>query len=101
MAAKFTPLHDRILVLPAKGETIRTTKGGLYIPDSAQEEKNKLGEVVSVGTGRIDDKGEVRPLAVKAGDQILFGKYGGTPIVLDGEEYVIMREDEVLGIVSK
>ncbi len=98
MAAKFTPLHDRILV--RRIEEAETTKGGLIIPDTAKE-KNQEGEVISVGTGRINDKGEVRALAVKAGDHILFGKYAGTEIKLDDEDFVIMREEEVLGVVTK
>jgi chaperonin GroES len=95
--AKFTPLHDRILV--RRIEEGETTRGGIIIPDSAKE-KNQEGEVVSVGTGRINDKGEVRPLAVKAGEHVLFGKYAGNEIKIDGEEFVIMKEEEVLGVLS-
>ena len=98
MSAKFTPLHDRILV--RRIEEAETTKGGLIIPDTAKE-KNQEGAVISVGSGRINDKGEVRALAVKAGDHILFGKYAGAEIKLDNEDFVIMREEEVLGIVTK
>ena len=96
MAVKFTPLHDRILI--RRIEEADTTKGGLIIPDSAKE-KNQEGEIISVGTGRVTDKGDVRPLAVKAGDHVLFGKYAGTEIKLDDKDFVIMREEEVLGIV--
>ena len=95
---KFTPLHDRILVRRMEeGETMR---GGIIIPDSAKE-KPMQGEVVSVGKGKSNDEGKVFPLDVKAGDTILFGKYSGTEIKLDGEELLIMREEEVLGIVAK
>jgi chaperonin GroES len=94
----FTPLHDRILVRRVEeGESIR---GGIIIPDSAKE-KPQQGEVISVGKGKSNDEGKVFPLDVKAGDTILFGKYSGTEIKLDGEEFLIMREEEVLGIVKK
>ena len=95
---KFTPLHDRILVTrQEEGETMR---GGIIIPDSAKE-KPMQGTVISVGKGKSNDEGKVFPLDVKAGDTILFGKYSGTEIKLDGEDFLIMREEEVLGIVSK
>ena len=94
----FTPLHDRILVRRLEeGETVR---GGIIIPDSAKE-KPQEGEVISVGKGKSNDEGKVFPLDVKAGDSVLFGKYSGTEIKLDGEEFLIMREEEVLGIVKK
>ena len=94
----FTPLHDRILVRRLEeGETVR---GGIIIPDSAKE-KPQEGEVISVGKGKSNDEGKVFPLDVKAGDRVLFGKYSGTEIKLDGEEFLIMREEEVLGIVKK
>ena len=94
----FTPLHDRILVRRIEeGESIR---GGIIIPDSAKE-KPQQGEVLSVGKGKSNDEGKVFPLDVKAGDNILFGKYSGTEIKLDGEELLIMREEEVLGILKK
>jgi chaperonin GroES len=97
MATKFTPLHDRILVRRVdEGET---TRGGIIIPDSAKE-KPQEGEVVSVGKGKISEEGKVRPLDVKDGDRILFGKYSGTEIKLDGEDFIIMREEEVLGVLS-
>ena len=93
----FTPLHDRILVRRLEeGETIR---GGIIIPDSAKE-KPQEGQVISVGKGKSNDEGKVFPLDVKAGDNILFGKYSGTEIKLDGEELLIMREEEVLGILK-
>ena len=97
MATKFTPLHDRILV--RRIEESETTRGGIIIPDTAKD-KPQEGEVVSVGKGKINEEGKVRPLDVKEGDRILFGKYSGTEIKLDGEEFVIMREEEVLGIVT-
>jgi chaperonin GroES len=98
MANTFTPLHDRILVRRLEeGETVR---GGIIIPDSAKE-KPQQGEVISVGKGKSNDEGKVFPLDVKAGDTILFGKYSGTEIKLDGEDLLIMREEEVLGILSK
>ena len=94
----FTPLHDRILVRRMEeGESIR---GGIIIPDSAKE-KPQQGEVIAVGKGKSNDEGKVFPLDVKKGDTILFGKYSGTEIKLDGEEFLIMREEEVLGIVKK
>ena len=94
----FTPLHDRILVRRVEeGETVR---GGIIIPDSAKE-KPQEGEVIAVGKGKSNDEGKVFPLDVKAGDKILFGKYSGTEIKIDGEEFLIMREEEVLGIVKK
>ena len=94
----FTPLHDRILVRRVEeGETVR---GGIIIPDSANE-KPQEGEVISVGKGKSNDEGKVFPLDVKAGDRVLFGKYSGTEIKIDGEELLIMREEEVLGILKK
>jgi len=97
MATKFTPLHDRILV--RRIEESDTTRGGIIIPDTAKD-KPQEGEVVSVGKGKINEEGKVRPLDVKDGDRILFGMYSGTEIKLDGEDFVIMREEEVLGIVT-
>ena len=97
MATKFTPLHDRILV--RRVEEVDTTRGGIIIPDSAKD-KPQEGEVISVGKGKSNDEGKVFPLEVKEGDRILFGKYSGTEIKLDGEDFIIMREEEVLGIVS-
>jgi chaperonin GroES len=97
MATKFTPLHDRILV--RRVEEAGTTRGGLIIPDSAKD-KPQEGKVISVGEGKINDEGKLFPLAVKEGDSILFGKYSGTEIKLDGEDFLIMKEEEVLGIVT-
>ncbi|MGB5350827.1 MAG: co-chaperone GroES [Polyangiales bacterium] len=91
------PLHDRILVKRVKEE--ETTKGGIIIPDTAKE-KPIEAKVVAVGTGRILDSGEVRALAVKKGDLVLFGKYGGTEVKIDGDEHLILREDDILGIIE-
>ena len=93
----FRPLHDRVLVRRVEAEA--KTAGGIIIPDTAQE-KPQEGEVVSVGTGARADDGKVTPLDVKAGDTILFGKYAGQEIKIDGNEYLIMREEEVLGVIE-
>jgi chaperonin GroES len=92
------PLHDRVVVkrIEDQGETMQ---GGLYIPDSAKE-KPQQGEVVAVGKGKKTEEGKVLPLDVQVGDRILFGKYSGSDIKLDGTEYLIMREDEILGVLS-
>ena len=95
--AKLTPLHDRILV--RRVEEAETTRGGIIIPDTAKD-KPQEGEVIAVGKGKSNDEGKVFPLAVKEGDRILFGKYAGTEIKIDGDDFVIMREEEVLGILS-
>ena len=91
------PLHDRIVV--KRLEQQEAMQGGLYIPDSAKE-KPQEGQVVAVGHGKKTEDGKVIPLDVKAGDRILFGKYSGSDIKLDGEEYLIMREDEVLAVLE-
>ena len=93
----FTPLHDRILV--RRLEETETIRGGIIIPDSAKE-KPQEGEVIAVGKGKSNDEGKVFPLEVKEGDRVLFGKYAGTEIKIDGEDFVIMREEEVLGILA-
>ena len=95
--AKMTPLHDRILI--KRIEESESVRGGIIIPDSAKE-KPQEGEVIAVGKGKSNDEGKVFPLDVKEGDRILFGKYAGTEIKLDGEEFIIMREEEVLGILK-
>jgi chaperonin GroES len=95
--AKFTPLHDRILV--RRIEESETTTGGIIIPDTAKD-KPQEGEVLAVGKGKVGDDGKVRPLELKEGDRVLFGKYSGTEIKIDGEELVIMREEEVLGVLA-
>jgi chaperonin GroES len=97
MSQKLTPLHDRILV--RRIEEQETQRGGIIIPDSAKE-KPQEGEVIAVGKGKSNDEGKVFPLDVKEGNRILFGKYSGTEIKIDGEEFLIMREEEVLGILS-
>ena len=93
---KIRPLQDRVLVKRIQEE--EKTKGGIIIPDTAKE-KPIEGKVIAVGTGNVTESGKVQPLDVKAGDRILFGKYSGTEIKMGGEEFVILREDEVLAVV--
>ena len=93
----FRPLHDRVLVRRVEAE--EKTAGGIIIPDSAKE-KPQEGEVVSVGSGARADDGKVTPLDVKAGDRILFGKWSGTEVVIDGEELLVMKESDILGVVE-
>ncbi len=95
---KVRPLQDRILVKRLEEE--EKTKGGIIIPDTAKE-KPVEGEVIAVGNGKVTDKGDIRPLAVKKGDRILFGKYSGTEIKIEGVEHLILREDEVLGVIER
>jgi len=95
--AKVRPLHDRLLV--KRIEEKETVKGGIIIPDSAKE-KPQEGKIIAVGNGKILDNGTKVALDVKAGDKILFGKYSGTDIKIDGEEYLTLREDEVLAVIS-
>ncbi|HVZ18281.1 MAG TPA: co-chaperone GroES [Terriglobales bacterium] len=97
MATKLTPLHDRIVV--RRIEEAETTRGGIIIPDSAKD-KPQEGEVISVGKGKSNEEGKVFPLDVKPGDRVLFGKYSGTDIKIDGEDFLIMREEEILGILE-
>ncbi|PZQ51371.1 MAG: co-chaperone GroES [Rhodovulum sulfidophilum] len=94
---QFTPLHDRVLVKRIEGE--EKTKGGLIIPDTAKEKPSE-GEVVAVGAGARKDSGELIAMAVKAGDRILFGKWSGTEVKVDGEDLLIMKESDILGIIS-
>ncbi|MFZ5573482.1 MAG: co-chaperone GroES [Thermodesulfobacteriota bacterium] len=94
---KIRPLQDRILVQRVAEE--EKTKGGIIIPDTAKE-KPIEGKVIAVGSGRVGEDGKKIPLEIKAGDRILFGKYGGTEVKISGEEYLIMREDDVLGIIE-
>lgn len=94
---KLRPLQDRILVKRVEEET--TTKGGIIIPDTAKE-KPAEGEVIAVGSGKIGEDGKRIALEIKKGDRILFSKYGGTEVKIEGEEYLIMREDDVLGIIE-
>lgn len=91
------PLHDRVIVKRIDEE--QTTKGGIIIPDTAKE-KPFEGEIIAVGTGRTLDDGTVRPLGVKAGDRVLFGKYAGTEVKLEGEEHLILREDDIVGVIE-
>ncbi len=98
MATKFRPLHDRVLVKRVTEE--EKTKGGIIIPDSAKE-KPQEGEIIAVGNGKILEEGKRVALEVKAGDRVLFGKYSGNDIKLDGEEYIIIKEDDILGVINK
>jgi len=91
------PLHDRVLVKRVKEE--EKTKGGIIIPDTAKE-KPIEGKVIAVGQGKVSDSGELRKLEVKKGDRVLFGKYAGTEVKIDGEEHLILREDDILGVVE-
>ena len=95
---KIKPLHDRVIVQRTEEE--ETSSGGIIIPDTAKE-KPAEGKIIAVGTGKIAEDGKVRPMNVKAGDNVLFSKYAGTEIKISGEEYLIMREDDILGILEK
>ncbi len=97
MAKGFRPLHDRVLVRRVAAE--EKTAGGIIIPDTAQE-KPQEGEVIAVGAGSRSEEGKVTPLDVKAGDRILFGKWSGTEVILEGEDLIIMKESDILGIVA-
>lgn len=97
MATTIRPLNDRIIV--RRTEEQEQMRGGLYIPDTAKE-KPQEGEVIAVGNGKLLDNGTRIAIDIKAGDKVLFGKYAGTEIKLDGEEYLILREDDVLGVVE-
>jgi chaperonin GroES len=92
---KIRPLHDRVIIKRLEEE--RTTPGGIVIPDTATE-KPVRGKVIAVGTGRITEKGEVRPLDIKKGDTVLFGKYSGTEVKVGGEDLVVMREDDIMAV---
>lgn len=94
---KIRPLHDRVVIRRMEEE--RTSAGGIVIPDSAAE-KPIQGEVVAVGNGKILDSGETRALDVKVGDRVLFGKYSGTEVKLDGDEFLVMREEDIMGVVE-
>jgi chaperonin GroES len=91
------PLHDRVLVKRLNEE--EKTKGGIFIPDTAKE-KPAQGEIIAVGSGRVSDDGKVRALDVKKGDKILFGKYAGTEIKIEGDEFLMMREEDILGVIA-
>ena len=97
--AEIRPLHDRVIVRRIDSNETKTS-GGLFIPDSAKE-KPQEGEVVAVGKGKVLENGSRLDPDVKAGDRVLFGKYSGTEVKLDGEEYLIMREDEILGVIER
>jgi chaperonin GroES len=94
---KFRPLHDRVLVRRVEADT--KTAGGIIIPDTATE-KPMEGEIVAVGNGHVNDNGEVRPLDVNAGDKIIFSKWAGTEITIDGEELMVMKESDIIGVVA-
>ncbi|WP_457567959.1 co-chaperone GroES [Desulfurobacterium sp.] len=94
---KLKPLYDRVVV--KKVEMEQKTAGGIILPDTAKEE-SQIGEVVAVGEGKLLDNGEVRPLKVKAGDKVLYSKYAGNEVELDGEKYLIIREEDILAIVE-
>ena len=95
---KIRPLHDRVIIRRLEEE--EKTKGGIIIPDSAKE-KPLEGKVIAAGKGKILENGEVRPLDVKEGDRILFGKYSGTEVKIDGDEHLILREEDILGVIEK
>ena len=99
MATNITPLHDRV-ILKRIEDNVNQTAGGLFIPDTAKE-KPQEGEVIAAGSGKYKEDGTRQALDVKKGDRVLFGKYSGSEIKLDGEEFIIMREDEILGIINR
>jgi len=94
---KIRPLHDRVIVKRIEEE--RKTAGGIVIPDSAAEKPDQ-GEVLAIGTGKVMEDGKVRPLAVKVGDRVLFGKYSGSSVKMDGDELLVMREEDIMGVVT-
>jgi chaperonin GroES len=95
---KIRPLHDRVVIRRMEEET--TSAGGIVIPDSATE-KPARGEIIAVGNGKITDSGDVRPLDVKVGDKVMFGKFSGTEIKVDGEELLVMREEDIVAVIEK
>ena len=99
MATNITPLHDRVIIRRIE-DNVNQTAGGLFIPDTAKE-KPQEGEVIAAGSGKYKEDGTRQALDVKKGDRVLFGKYSGSEIKLDGEEFIIMREDEILGIINR
>ena len=94
---KIRPLHDRVIVKRIEEE--RKTPGGIVIPDNAAEKPDQ-GEVLAIGTGKVMDDGKVRPLAVKVGDRVLFGKYSGSSVKMGGDELLVMREEDIMGVVT-
>jgi len=99
MATNIKPLHDRVIIRRIE-DSVNQTAGGLFIPDTAKE-KPQEGEVIAAGEGKYKEDGTRQTLDVKAGDRVLFGKYSGSEIKLDGEEFIIMREDEILGVIQR
>jgi len=95
---KIRPLHDRVVVKRVEEE--RKSAGGIVIPDSAAEKPDQ-GEVIAVGAGKRTDDGKLQPMDVKIGDRILFGKYSGTTVKIEGDEYLVMREDDIMGVITK
>ena len=93
---KIRPLHDRVIVKRVEEE--RKTPGGIVIPENAAEKPDQ-GEVIAIGTGKVMEDGKVRPLAVKVGDRVLFGKYSGNTVKMDGEELLVMREEDIMGVI--
>ena len=91
------PLHDRVIVKRTEEE--RTSPGGIVIPDSATEKPIK-GEIIAAGNGKVQENGEIRPLDVKVGDKVLFGKYSGTEVKVDGDEFLVMREDDIMAVIE-
>lgn len=98
MAVSFRPLHDRVLVRRVESET--KTSGGIIIPDTAKEKPTE-GEIIAIGSGTRDEAGKLSPLDVKVGDRVLYGKWSGTEVKIDGEDLLIMKESDILGVVSK
>ncbi len=94
---KLQPLHDRVIVKPSEPEEV--TKGGIILPDTAKE-RPQQGEVIAVGTGKQTEDGKTIPLQVKVGDKVIYGKYSGTEVTIDGEEYLIMRESDIFAIIQ-
>ena len=92
------PLHDRVLVRPTEEE--KMTAGGIIIPDSANGEKPNTGEIIAAGNGRITDSGDIRAMDVKVGDKILFGQYSGQAVKVEGEDLIMMKEEDILGVVA-
>ena len=98
MSVKIRPLHDRVVV--RRSEEERKTAGGIVIPDNASKEKPVRGKVIAVGIGKPLDNGDIRALDLKVGDEVLFGKYAGTEVKLNNEEVVVMREDDIMGVIE-
>lgn len=95
---KIRPLHDRVVI--RRSEEKRTSPGGIVIPDTANKDKPMFGEIVSVGSGKLLENGQLRALGLKIGDKVLFGKYAGTEVKCDDHDLVVMREDDILGVVE-